>query len=80
MERVPLGAEDAEMVRMLADDTAVTLLAGLPRDQRSAIRSRVIEDRSYEDIAVEQRVGEPVIRQRVSRGLASLRQRMGGRR
>jgi RNA polymerase sigma factor (sigma-70 family) len=78
IERVPLGADDADMVRMLADDAAVSLMVGLPGEQRSAIRSRVIDGRAYEDIAEQQMVSEPVIRQRVSRGLASLRARMGG--
>ena len=78
MERVPLGAEDAEMVRMLADDAAVSLLAGLPAEQRTAIRARVVDGQSYADVAGDHGVSEPVARQRVSRGLAALRQRMGG--
>jgi len=78
MERVPLGAEDAEMVRMLADDAAVSLLAGLPAEQRTAIRARVVDGQSYADVAGGHGVSEPVARQRVSRGLAALRQRMGG--
>jgi len=80
MEPVPLGAEDAEMVRMLGEDTAVSLLSGLPADQRAAIRWHVVDDRSYGEIAADQRVSEQVVRQRVSRGLAALRARMGGSR
>jgi RNA polymerase sigma factor (sigma-70 family) len=80
MERVPFGAEDAELVRMLADDAAVTYLTGLPGDQRRAIHAHVLNDLDYAEIAVEQQVGEPVIRQRVSRGLATLRARIGGSR
>ena len=78
MERVPLGADDAEMIRLLGDDAAVSLLVELPPDQRSAIRSHVLDDRSYADIADSVRVSEPVVRQRVSRGLAALRARIGG--
>ena len=78
MERVPLGSEDAEMVRMLAEDAAVSLLTGLPPDQRAAVRSHVVDGRTYGDIAAAQRVSEQAVRQRVSRGLASLRARMGG--
>jgi RNA polymerase sigma-70 factor, ECF subfamily len=37
MERRPLGDEDAHVIRMLADDTATTLLAGLPDEQRDAV-------------------------------------------
>jgi RNA polymerase sigma factor (sigma-70 family) len=80
MERIPLGSEDAELVQMLGDDAAVSLLVGLPADQRSAIRAHVVDERSYEEIAERERVSEPVIRQRVSRGLAALRGRMGGSR
>ncbi len=78
IERVPLGAEDAEMVRMLAEDSAVSLLIGLPSDQRAAIRARVVDERSYGEVAGRQGVSEPVVRQRVSRGLAALRERIGG--
>jgi RNA polymerase sigma factor (sigma-70 family) len=80
MERVPLGSDDADMVRMLGDDAAVSLLVGLPAEQRSAIRAHVVEERSYEEIAGSEQVSEPVVRQRVSRGLAALRTRMGGSR
>jgi RNA polymerase sigma factor (sigma-70 family) len=79
MERVPLGAEDAEMIRLLGDDTAVSMLAVLPADQRFAIRRHVIEEHDYGRIAAEQDVSEQAVRQRVSRGLAALRARMGGR-
>jgi len=80
MERVPLGGEDVGLVRMLGRDAAVSLLAELPAEQRSAIRAHVVDGRSYADIAGGQRVSEPVVRQRVSRGLAALRQRLGGSR
>jgi RNA polymerase sigma-70 factor (ECF subfamily) len=80
MERVPLGAEDAGMIRLLGDDAAVSLLLELPPDQRAAIRSHVVDDQSYAEIAVSGRVSEPVVRQRVSRGLAALRARIGGSR
>jgi DNA-directed RNA polymerase specialized sigma24 family protein len=66
------------MIRLLADDAAATILAGLPADQRSAISAHVLEGRDYGEIAGEERVGVPVIRKRVSRGLAALRARMGG--
>jgi RNA polymerase sigma factor (sigma-70 family) len=80
MERIPLAAEDAEMIRMLGDDAAVSLLVELPPDQRTAIRSHVLDGRSYAEIAGSDRVSEPVVRQRVSRGLAALRARIGGSR
>ena len=49
------------------------LLAQLPEDQRDAVRSYVVEDRSYGEIAARHNTSEPVIRKRVSRGLAALR-------
>lgn len=54
------------------------LLDSLPADQREAIRARVLDERGYADIARELRTSELVVRKRVSRGLARLRQRMEG--
>jgi RNA polymerase sigma-70 factor (ECF subfamily) len=80
MERVPLGADDAELVRMLGREAAATMLAGLPPDQRAAVNEHVVDGRAYAEIAGRHDVSEPVVRQRVSRGLSALRQRMGGTR
>ena len=52
------------------------LLDRLPPDQREAIRARVLDERDYQDIADELRTSELVIRKRVSRGLAMLRDRL----
>ena len=78
MERRRVSAEDADMIRLLADDTASVLLAGLPADQRFAIAGRVVGERDYPDLAGEVGASEAAVRQRVSRGLATLRRRMGG--
>ncbi len=78
MERRPLGDEDAHVIRMLANDTATTLLAGLPDEQRDAVAAHVVAGRGYDEVAVELRVTEAAVRQRVSRGLRALRRRMGG--
>ena len=51
MERVPVSAEDADMIRWLGDDVAADLIENLPADQRDAIRAHVLEDRDYADIA-----------------------------
>jgi RNA polymerase sigma-70 factor (ECF subfamily) len=80
IERRPVSADDAHMIRLLADDTASVLLAELPADQRDAIAGHVVEDRGYSDLAGELGTSEAVVRQRVSRGLAALRRRMGGAR
>ncbi len=52
------------------------LLSRLPEDQRAAVRARVLEDRSYEEIASRLQTSSLVIRKRVSRGLARLREEM----
>jgi RNA polymerase sigma-70 factor (ECF subfamily) len=78
MERVSFGTEDAEMIRLLGDDAAVTMLVMLPPEQRSAVRLHVVDERSYGEIAANHDVSEQAVRQRVSRGLAALRSRIGG--
>jgi len=51
----------------------------LAPDQRDAVRAHFVEDRSYAEIASAQHVSEAVVRKRVSRGLAALRERIGSR-
>jgi RNA polymerase sigma factor (sigma-70 family) len=70
----------AEFSRLADEVTVVELLEELPPDQRSALRARLLDDRAYGEIAVAEGVSEAAIRQRVSRGLASLRARLGGNR
>lgn len=53
--------------------SVVGLLDCLPSEQREAVRARVIEERSYAQLAVELRISESNARKRVSRGLAALR-------
>jgi RNA polymerase sigma factor (sigma-70 family) len=48
----------------------------LPERQREAIRSRFVEDRDYDEIARQLKCSELVARQRVSRGLARLRDQL----
>jgi RNA polymerase sigma-70 factor (ECF subfamily) len=73
-----LVAEVEEVALSAVDDLVEEWLAQLPQDQRAAIRARVLEDRSYRDIAGELACSEGVVRQRVSRGLSSLRSEMEG--
>jgi RNA polymerase sigma-70 factor (ECF subfamily) len=82
--RVELADEDLAAIEALADaQRAETVVRGelarLPEGQRSAISAHVVDERTYADIAQEQGVTEPVVRQRVSRGLRRLRDRMEGR-
>lgn len=78
----PLVLEDdaIETIAQLAADEewATVALASLPEEQQCAIHARVIEDREYAEIAGELRCSEAVIRQRVSRGLRTLRARLAG--
>ena len=78
MERRAVGAEDAQLIGLLADDAATALLADLPADQRAAVTAHVVDERGYREIAGGQRTSEAAVRQRVSRGLAAMRRRMGG--
>ncbi len=78
-EAVELDDGDLERVELLADSGAgrlAQLLERLPPDERDALRSRVIEERSYQDIAAELRCSEMVVRKRVSRGLARVREQL----
>jgi RNA polymerase sigma factor (sigma-70 family) len=71
------------------DHTAATIerlssgervLNALPHEQRDAVRARVIQERSYSEIASELECSEALVRQRVSRGLRALRIRLAGER
>jgi RNA polymerase sigma-70 factor (ECF subfamily) len=77
MERRSLSAEDVGIIRLLADDTATALLTELPSEQRDAVTAYVVEGRGYGEIAGGSRTSEAAVRQRVSRGLGSLRRRIG---
>ena len=56
-----------------ADARVEALLARLPEDQATAVRARIIDEEAYADIAGRLRCSQSVIRQRVSRGLGTLR-------
>jgi RNA polymerase sigma-70 factor (ECF subfamily) len=79
----PLALEDADLERVaaVADDgkgPLAALVSELPDDERRAVLSRVVHERSYSDIASELSCSEMVVRKRVSRGLMRLRIRLGG--
>jgi RNA polymerase sigma factor (sigma-70 family) len=75
-----LDYEDRELIEMLAHETALTLVETLPEDQREAVRAYVVDDASYDEIAAAAQTSEATIRKRVSRGLSSLRERVGASR
>jgi len=79
MAPLVLTDEALERIEALAGtDVATTALAGLPADQREAVRARILDERDYADIARTTRTSEAVVRKRVSRGLAGLRSRLEG--
>lgn len=80
MERRSVSEADAEMIRLLGEDAAQSLLAELPPDQRELVAAHVIEERPYDELAGEMDTSEAALRQRVSRSLSSLRRRKGARR
>jgi RNA polymerase sigma factor (sigma-70 family) len=64
VERTVLESEEAVVEMWLSD---------LPADQRDAVRRRVLAEDDYATIAADLECSEAVVRQRVSRGLATLR-------
>jgi RNA polymerase sigma factor (sigma-70 family) len=80
MERRDLSEADAEMIGLLGEDAAQSMLAELPPDQRGLIAAHVIEERPYDELAGELHTSEAALRQRISRSLGSLRRRKGARR
>jgi RNA polymerase sigma factor (sigma-70 family) len=80
MERIALTDADIARIDALADDHSVSLMVErLAPDQRDAVLAHVVNERSYGEIAGELGTSEAVVRKRVSRGLQTVRQRLGGR-
>jgi RNA polymerase sigma-70 factor (ECF subfamily) len=75
LEPLALTDADLELVDELVgmDQRLQQLTAELPAEQRQAIVARIIDERSYEEIAAELECSPSVVRQRVSRGLRALR-------
>jgi RNA polymerase sigma factor (sigma-70 family) len=74
-EPLVFTSEELEAVENAAsaDRWVMELLERLPELQREAVRARIVDERSYPDIAGALNTSELVVRQRVSRGLSSLR-------
>lgn len=78
-QAIALDEGDLERIEEVAqggDGRLVALVDDLPEDERFAVRSRVLEERPYREIATELRCSEMVIRKRVSRGLARMRDQL----
>lgn len=77
----PLMLDDELLARIEELDEhsggiALQLLSELPDDQRAAIEGRVIDELDYDELAEQLRCSQSVVRQRVSRGLRSLKSRL----
>jgi RNA polymerase sigma factor (sigma-70 family) len=70
------GQIDRVEATLGSDQWVADLLERLPTEQRQAIRARILDELPYHDIAQRMQTSELVIRQRVSRGLATLRERL----
>jgi RNA polymerase sigma factor (sigma-70 family) len=75
-DRLVAAVEEAAMGA--GDEIVETWLARLPEAQRSAVQARVLDERAYTDIARELECSEAVVRQRVRRGLTTLRNELEG--
>jgi RNA polymerase sigma factor (sigma-70 family) len=76
----PLVLTDGLVERIEAmSGAALELFEELPAEQQHAVRARIVEERDYADIAKDLRCSEAVVRKRVSRGLARLRDQLGER-
>jgi RNA polymerase sigma factor (sigma-70 family) len=78
----PLELEDGDLERTeaIADSCRGRLdelVHGLPAAERTAVTLRVVDERTYSEIARELRCSEMVVRKRVSRGLSRLRRGLG---
>ena len=74
MAAVELSEGQRRAVDALLENLAVDeALQSLPPDQRDAVRARFSDDGAYDDIAERAQTTPAAIRQRVTRGLSTLR-------
>jgi RNA polymerase sigma factor (sigma-70 family) len=73
MEPLVLDEKDLAEVLNLNDVPIVAALDSLPPDQGKAVTGRIVEERSYAELATTLQCSQSVVRKRVSRGLAQLR-------
>lgn len=80
MEPLVLEDETLRRIERIGTDARVSaLLNDLPAAQAEAVRGRIIDERAYDELAKTLRTSESVVRKRVSRGLATLKRRIGER-
>jgi RNA polymerase sigma factor (sigma-70 family) len=76
LEPMQINDSDIERVLRIAAETdlLIALSEELPADQFDALRARVLDERGYEEIARELACSAAVVRKRVSRAIATLRE------
>ena len=78
-EPIDLDEDDVAETEALAHrgpGKVVQMVDELPAGERYAVKARVVDERSYQEIATELRCSELVVRKRVSRGLARVRRHL----
>jgi RNA polymerase sigma-70 factor (ECF subfamily) len=78
MVAVYIDSDTIERIEALAsrDGAVLDLLAELPEPIREAVSGRVLEEREYRELAESLACSQSLVRQRVRRGLARLRDRL----
>jgi RNA polymerase sigma-70 factor (ECF subfamily) len=76
----PLEVDDGTvevLARLHAGQRLGDALGHLPEHERAAVLARVVEEHEYPQIAADLKVSEAVVRKRVSRGLARMKEHLG---
>jgi RNA polymerase sigma factor (sigma-70 family) len=76
VDAIELCAASVAALEELEAEAPMRLLLELPPHQREAVQARVLEDLDYRELAARLQVSPVVARQRVSRGLRTLRRRI----
>jgi RNA polymerase sigma-70 factor (ECF subfamily) len=84
MREVVVSDDDLDRIDELAslssEQTVSDMLAALPEEQRLSIMARVVDEQPYSVIAADMKCSPAVVRQRVARGMKTLRREMGATR
>jgi RNA polymerase sigma factor (sigma-70 family) len=75
-----LVASIEETASLVAEGAVEEWLSALTPEQRVAVQGRVLDERSYRELASELESSEAVVRQRVHRGLSLIRKGLEGSR
>ncbi len=73
MQPIALDESDVATLEMLCESPALEAITSLPDDQRTAVLAHHVDGDSYAEIAKRLECSQSVVRQRVSRGLRTVR-------